>query len=65
MDHNLQTRSCWEYPDSGGFAGQSCEADDGTRTHDLRLGKPTLYQLSYVRKVPGDASDRAFGAVVA
>jgi hypothetical protein len=25
------------------------EADDGDRTHDLRLGKPTLYQLSYVR----------------
>ena len=26
------------------------EADDGARTRDLRLGKPTLYQLSYVRK---------------
>jgi hypothetical protein len=26
-----------------------CEADDGPRTRDLRLGKPTLYQLSYVR----------------
>src|SRR5881392_1671766 len=26
-----------------------CEADDGSRTRDLRLGKPTLYQLSYVR----------------
>ena len=25
------------------------EADDGLRTRDLRLGKPTLYQLSYVR----------------
>ena len=25
------------------------EADDGARTRDLRLGKPTLYQLSYVR----------------
>src|SRR5262249_40965956 len=24
-------------------------ADDGARTRDLRLGKPTLYQLSYVR----------------
>jgi hypothetical protein len=32
------------------FAGSSCEADDGSRTRDLRLGKPTLYQLSYVRK---------------
>src|SRR4051794_23590011 len=26
------------------------EADDGVRTRDLRLGKPTLYQLSYVRE---------------
>jgi hypothetical protein len=25
------------------------KADDGLRTRDLRLGKPTLYQLSYVR----------------
>jgi hypothetical protein len=25
------------------------EADDGTRTHDTWLGKPVLYQLSYVR----------------
>ena len=24
-------------------------ADDGVRTRDLRLGKPTLYQLSYIR----------------
>jgi hypothetical protein len=27
------------------------KADDGSRTRDLRLGKPTLYQLSYVRVV--------------
>jgi hypothetical protein len=27
------------------------QADDGGRTRDLRLGKPTLYQLSYVRAV--------------
>ena len=26
------------------------KADDGLRTRDLRLGKPTLYQLSYVRR---------------
>jgi hypothetical protein len=25
------------------------EADDGGRTRDLRLGKPALCQLSYVR----------------
>jgi hypothetical protein len=33
-------------------ADESCKAmkaDDGPRTRDLRLGKPTLYQLSYVR----------------
>jgi hypothetical protein len=29
------------------------EADDGGRTRDLRLGKPTLYQLSYVRAEAG------------
>jgi hypothetical protein len=28
---------------------QPRKADDGSRTRDLRLGKPTLYQLSYVR----------------
>lgn len=28
------------------------EADDGTRTHDTWLGKPVLYQLSYVRAPP-------------
>ena len=27
------------------------QADDGLRTRDLRLGKPTLYQLSYVREL--------------
>src|SRR4051794_22470424 len=30
--------------------GLSSEAGEGTRTLDLRLGKPTLYQLSYARK---------------
>ncbi len=29
------------------------EAGEGTRTLDLRLGKPTLYQLSYARIRPG------------
>ena len=29
---------------------EAMKADDGARTRDLRLGKPTLYQLSYVRK---------------
>src|SRR5437764_13895136 len=30
---------------------ETVRADDGSRTRDLRLGKPTLYQLSYVRAV--------------
>ena len=34
------------------FAGPSRQADDGGRTRDLRLGKPTLCQLSYVRAAP-------------
>ncbi len=36
----------------GAASGDGCapqQADDGGRTRDLRLGKPTLYQLSYVR----------------
>jgi hypothetical protein len=28
------------------------EADDGARTRDPWLGKPMLYQLSYVRRIP-------------
>ena len=30
----------------------SSGAENGVRTRDLRLGKPTLYQLSYFRKSP-------------
>jgi hypothetical protein len=33
-----------------GCFGSVPRADDGARTRDLRLGKPTLYQLSYVRE---------------
>src|SRR5919106_4285103 len=36
-----------------------CEADDGSRTRDLRLGKPTLYQLSYVRVDEQDSAASA------
>ena len=47
------------YPQKGGFATE--KADDGTRTHDTWLGKPVLYQLSYVRRlgaiVPGQSSE--------
>ncbi len=42
-------------------AGIPLEADDGARTRDLRLGKPTLYQLSYIRAyryVPASAGFR-------
>ena len=35
------------------------EADDGPRTRDLWLGKPTLYQLSYVRAAIRPDSTRA------
>ena len=35
-----------------GPCSDSGRADDGGRTRDLRLGKPTLYQLSYVRARP-------------
>lgn len=30
-------------------APQKKKANDGIRTRDIRLGKPTLYQLSYIR----------------
>jgi hypothetical protein len=36
-----------------GVPRRGAEADDGSRTRDLRLGKPTLYQLSYVRACGG------------
>ena len=40
----------WHEPESQDARfGSGTEADDGARTRDLRLGKPTLYQLSYVR----------------
>ena len=29
--------------------------ENGARTRDLRLGKPTLYQLSYFRVLTGDS----------
>jgi hypothetical protein len=38
-----------EVDDQATGNGVVIEADDGGRTRDLRLGKPTLYQLSYVR----------------
>jgi excisionase family DNA binding protein len=38
--------------------GEKVEADDEARTRDLRLGKPTLYQLSYIR-VSRDSTGRS------
>ena len=35
-----------------GFPVNHGEADDGIRTRDTWLGKPVLYQLSYVRAGP-------------
>ena len=48
LDHvarSYVSRTRRKLPLSGSFS----RADDGSRTRDLRLGKPTLYQLSYVR----------------
>ena len=45
-----QPRSCNKELDQlTGFSPYG--GDDGDRTHDLRLAKPALYQLSYI---PGD-----------
>jgi hypothetical protein len=33
----------------GHVAGRKTRAGDGTRTHDLLLGKETFYQLNYTR----------------
>ena len=42
----------------------SPKADDGPRTRDLWLGKPTLYQLSYVRVRPSaDSSAAGMGSI--
>ena len=49
-------------PRSAGF-GSVTEADDGSRTRDLWLGKPTLYQLSYVREVSPQFRARLPGPV--
>lgn len=47
----------------GGFLRlppNSYGADNGIRTRDPRLGKPMLYQLSYVRICGGYYIDEAF-----
>src|SRR5918992_517402 len=46
--HRHSARLCGERPGGGG--SELAKADDGPRTRDLWLGKPTLYQLSYVRE---------------
>jgi hypothetical protein len=38
-----------------GGGGSALGGDDGTRTHDPRLAKPVLFQLSYVPLVVGDS----------
>jgi hypothetical protein len=48
-----------------GCPRKGTEADDGLRTRDLRLGKPTLYQLSYVRVVAICARFRALKPIAA
>src|SRR6266542_5680033 len=50
-------------PNTGARKRASAKADDGTRTHDTWLGKPVLYQLSYVRAgrilAPGPRAESA------
>jgi hypothetical protein len=43
--------------EEGHVQGLLGRADDGGRTRDLRLGKPALYRLSYVRAA-ADSSAR-------
>src|SRR4051812_19685024 len=45
-----RARRVAEDPDGPARLQALSEADDGSRTRDLRLGKPTLYLLSYVRR---------------
>ena len=59
MTFGRRRRSSLQQAQSGGetlrIGANPCnpeEADDGFRTRDLRLGKPTLYRLSYVRVRP-------------
>jgi hypothetical protein len=42
-----------ETPANARVSAQPSEADDGARTRDPWLGKPMLYQLSYVRRLRG------------
>ena len=56
--HWRSPKACAPAPRNHVDAGPSYEADDGGRTRDLRLGKPTLYQLSYIR-VSGDSKGLA------
>ena len=42
-----------------GLRGASDGAADGTRTHDIQLGKLTLYQLSYSRDDAGPKATQA------
>src|SRR5450759_4953792 len=51
----MRARSSGALARSGKRRRHGLQADDGPRTRDLRLGKPMLYQLSYVRA----PSDRA------
>src|ERR1700722_2472403 len=48
-DTRLNQRECHRV--DTGSDEVTLRGDDGDRTHDLRLAKPALYQLSYV---PGD-----------
>ena len=73
-DEEVLSLTSWDT--SGTFPGTTCtrdleetldllgfwEAGDGSRTHDLQLGKLTLYQLSYAR-VEGQLNGSCLGLV--
>ena len=49
MGHGREAAYPRQNDENPALAGFSLRADDGARTRDTWLGKPVLYQLSYVR----------------
>jgi hypothetical protein len=50
---------------TAGWARDPLRADDEARTRDLNLGKVALYQLSYVRLLPGHPKGRNANRTIA
>src|SRR5450759_1246140 len=59
----MRARSSGALARSGKRRRHGLQADDGPRTRDLRLGKPMLYQLSYVRAPSDRANIKDFRSV--